>query len=517
MSYPAAIEKDLQPEILPAQTDSSSADTAPRTAPSDPSSKREESKLRAFQRYIWDDPNKPHPEKRFLLKLDLFLLSYTCLGYFCKNLDQSNLSNAYVSGMREALSMHGSQLTYLSNVFTAGYVLSQIPAVILVTRIRPSLLIPTLEVLWSVLTFCSAAATSVAHLYAIRFLIGLCEGAFFPCIVYVIGGWYTRVERAKRMTLFYCTATLAAMFSGYLQAAAYDNLDGKMGRAGWQWLFIICGTISLPVGVMGYFFNPDFPETTRAFYLSGAEIELAKERLKRDGYTALGASKWDRGKIVRLAGKWQFWVLPLGYFFIQAALPSQQPVFALWLKAKGNSVYDRNVLPTGQYAVGVVVQVLAAMLSDSPLFGGARWHVIVLMQLGTLFSCIVLAVWTVPVKLKFVAFYLSYFAAGVPALWFAWYPDLMPADHEMRGFVIASSNVCGYVNQIWYSDAVWRTEEAPRFRQGWIAAGVFGGAVMGVVILCRVLEGRDGKRRGVGEGTGRRDEEDYQVGGVGRL
>ena len=46
------------------------------------------------QRYIWDDPDKPKHEKKFLLKLDIFLLSYTCLGYFCKNLDQANINNA---------------------------------------------------------------------------------------------------------------------------------------------------------------------------------------------------------------------------------------------------------------------------------------------------------------------------------------------------------------------------------------------------------------------------------------
>lgn len=49
------------------------------------------------------------------------------------------------------------------------------------------------------------------------------------------GSWYTKHERAKRTTLFYCTASLAHMFSGYLQAAAYDNLDGHLGHAGWQW------------------------------------------------------------------------------------------------------------------------------------------------------------------------------------------------------------------------------------------------------------------------------------------
>lgn len=41
---------------------------------------------RSVQGFVWDDPNKPAYEKKFLLKLDIFLLSYTCLGYFCKNL-----------------------------------------------------------------------------------------------------------------------------------------------------------------------------------------------------------------------------------------------------------------------------------------------------------------------------------------------------------------------------------------------------------------------------------------------
>lgn len=56
--------------------------------------------LRAVQRYTWDDPDKPKEEKWFLFKLDCFLLTSACLGYFSKNLDQSNISNAYVSGVR---------------------------------------------------------------------------------------------------------------------------------------------------------------------------------------------------------------------------------------------------------------------------------------------------------------------------------------------------------------------------------------------------------------------------------
>jgi MFS transporter, ACS family, pantothenate transporter len=157
---------------------------------------------RTVQRYIWDDPDKPAAEKRFLRKLDFFLLSYTCLGYFCKNLDQANISNAYVSGMKEALHMNGSELTYMGNVFTAGYVVGQIPAVILVTKIRPSILVSSLEILWAVFTFCCAAVSTTSQLYALRFLIGLCEGAFFPCIIYLIGSWCMYHVLSRRTTDF---------------------------------------------------------------------------------------------------------------------------------------------------------------------------------------------------------------------------------------------------------------------------------------------------------------------------
>ena len=56
--------------------------------------------LRIIERYAWDDPDKSAEEKWFLRKLDTFLLVASCLGYFSKNLDQANINNAYVSGVR---------------------------------------------------------------------------------------------------------------------------------------------------------------------------------------------------------------------------------------------------------------------------------------------------------------------------------------------------------------------------------------------------------------------------------
>lgn len=96
------------------------------------------------------------------------------------------------------------------------------------------------------------------------------------------------------------------------------------------------------------------------------------------------------------------------------------------------------------------------------------------MQGVTLFSVIILAIWTVPAKLKFSAHHLSHAFAGVPGIWYSWYPDLMPHDQEMKGFMIAVSNMFSYINSIWWSDAVWRTAESPRFRPGFIGAAAMG-------------------------------------------
>jgi len=60
------------------------------------------------------------------------------------------------------------------------------------------------------------------------------EYVILICPQYLVSSWYTKEERGKRVALFYCTASLAGMFSGYLQAGAYKGLDGTLGKEGWQ-------------------------------------------------------------------------------------------------------------------------------------------------------------------------------------------------------------------------------------------------------------------------------------------
>ncbi|KAF4979718.1 hypothetical protein FDECE_18022, partial [Fusarium decemcellulare] len=62
---------------------------------------------------LWDSLDKSPEERKLVAKLDWWILSYCCIAYFVKYLDQTNVSNAYVSGMKEDLEMTGNDLNYL--------------------------------------------------------------------------------------------------------------------------------------------------------------------------------------------------------------------------------------------------------------------------------------------------------------------------------------------------------------------------------------------------------------------
>lgn len=111
--------------------------------------------------FIWHPKGTSSSEKKLLFKIDFFILTYGCLAYFAKWLDQANLSNAYVSGMKEDLEMFGTEFNLATTCFQVGQILGPIPANILLTWIPPRMLLPGLEFIWAILTIGTYAVTSV--------------------------------------------------------------------------------------------------------------------------------------------------------------------------------------------------------------------------------------------------------------------------------------------------------------------------------------------------------------------
>lgn len=62
------------------------------------------------------------------------------------------------------------------------------------------------------------------------------QSGFFPAATFLLTLWYRRYEVQRRMAVFYVAASLSGAFSGLL-AFAIQELDGRSGLEGWQWIF----------------------------------------------------------------------------------------------------------------------------------------------------------------------------------------------------------------------------------------------------------------------------------------
>lgn len=240
--------------------------------------------------------------------------------------------------------------------------MGMIPSQIILSKVRPSIWIPSCEVAWTILTFILATATTSNQVIAIRFLIGLAESIFYPAAHFVLGSWYKPEELAKRAGIIYAVGSAAGMFSGYLQIAVL-SLDGVGGKSGWQWLFIMDGVISIPIAIAGFWLLPDYPHTTKAFYWNENDKVIAVKRMEAVGRKPFTRFGWSIVK--RVFGTWHVYVLTILYivFSNNGSSNSVNPL-TLWLKSEHWSVTKLNLLPTAQAGVQLVASLVFAILSD---------------------------------------------------------------------------------------------------------------------------------------------------------
>ncbi|THU81722.1 hypothetical protein K435DRAFT_873019 [Dendrothele bispora CBS 962.96] len=76
-------------------------------------------------------------ERLLVFRLDCFLMVFGCVSQIIKYLDQQNISQAYVSGIKEDLNLNGNELNYFTTYFNVGYCIMLILSQVIMTHIRP--------------------------------------------------------------------------------------------------------------------------------------------------------------------------------------------------------------------------------------------------------------------------------------------------------------------------------------------------------------------------------------------
>jgi ACS family pantothenate transporter-like MFS transporter len=425
---------------------------------------RRNSKWFKFKLFLWDSVDKHPKEKAFLFKLDFFLLSLSMLGYFIKNLNQSNVNTAYVNGMDEYYQMDKNQLNYLSTLWTVGYIIGQIPSNLILHRISARYYLGGLEIIWAVLTLLLITCKNLKSMYALRFFLGLTEAGYFPGLEYLVGSWYDRKELSKRSSFFACAGVAAGLVSGPLQQRILMNFQNKHYQP-FQYLFIFDAVISFPIGIYTMFVDPNTPSTTNAWYWTHDDKLIALERRRRIGAQLNTREKYTWKKIKSFFNTWHIYVFPLLFLaYNNTCAASNQPTFTTWMKLDRKvDPYVYNNYPAILAGLGIAVTLIIAYYAD--YIGGRKNHRFVAAYfICLIIGCASLLHWYLPVGYH----WFCYFLIGIPTSWgqpqiFSWVNRLLFHDDMKRNFVVVCTNTLAYVTNAWVPILVWNTEDKPRY------------------------------------------------------
>lgn len=133
-------------------------------------------------------------EKRLVRTLDCTLMPILWITYLNNYLDRTNISQAVTAGLDEDANLQGDDFNNALMMLTVGYMLAQLPSNLLLTRVRPSIYLPTTVMIWSTISACTAAVSNTQQLFAVRFFLGITEAPMFPGV-----GWLISTKR-----LFHC-------------------------------------------------------------------------------------------------------------------------------------------------------------------------------------------------------------------------------------------------------------------------------------------------------------------------
>lgn len=151
----------------------------------------------------------------------------------------------------------------------------------LLVRLKPSVYLPTIMIIWGALTCVMAVIQEFKHLVVLRILVGTFESGFSPGIILIISSWYKRDEQSKRFGIYISAAILSGAFGGLLAGSITGGMEGTGGLRGWRWLFIIEGVATILWACVAYFILLDFPANSNR--LTDRERAIAIARLREGG------------------------------------------------------------------------------------------------------------------------------------------------------------------------------------------------------------------------------------------
>ena len=141
-----------------------------------------------------------------------------------------------------------------------SYCLLEVPSNLAMYRFGARKWIARIMITWGLAAAATAFAVGPISFYLIRFLLGVFEAGFFPGVIWYLSIWYPANHRTKALAWFMAATPLSSVVGGPA-AVSLLAMDGILGLAGWQWMFLILGLPATFLGILCLSVLADEPRT----------------------------------------------------------------------------------------------------------------------------------------------------------------------------------------------------------------------------------------------------------------
>ncbi|KAH8645931.1 major facilitator superfamily domain-containing protein [Tricladium varicosporioides] len=421
-------------------------------------------------------------EARLVKRIDRRILPLVVIIYLFNYLDRNSITQARLYGLQKDTHVKGAQYQTAISIFSAGYIAMQLPSTILMTKVRPSRLLPGCIILWAIVSGCTAATNSPTGLLAVRFFLGIIEAPFFPGAIYFLSCWYTKRELGIRMALLICGLLLSNAFAGLISAGILSGMSGVGNLAVWRWLFILEGLATIVLGVIAGFLLPDYPGTT--MWLTEAERIVAQARLAVDGgfEDVMGEEVSIKRGIIGAVKDYHVWLFACLQMATTASI-SYSHFFPTLIQQIGFKDNTKVLLLTSPpYIVAFIWALSFAYTAD-------RWQMrspqAGLSQLVSILGVVLLIAFPGTRKFQWARYFFTFLVAsgtfGVYSTTYAWLSSTIIRPPIKRAAAIGIANTLANTASL-FANYFWLDEYGPTFRVPWGCILAFN--VLGLTCIC---------------------------------
>ncbi|GAA1085871.1 MFS transporter [Pseudonocardia alni] len=294
------------------------------------------------------------------------ILPLLVICYLFAYIDRVNIGFAKLQ-MSEDIGISESVYGLAAGIFFLGYVIFEVPSNLLLRRIGTRKTIFRIMLLWGVTSAAMLFVHDAMSFYVLRFLLGVFEAGFAPGIIFYLTVWFPKARMGAAMSVLMIPGPLGSMIGGPVSSFLMTGLDGQLGLAGWQWMFLVEGLPCVLLAFVVWRCLPDGPDDAR--WLSGDERALLAQDL---------AATTERGehRFRKVLTDPRVYGLAIGYFCLISGLYGISFWLPTILADTGvGSTVEIGLWSAVPYAAALVLMWGLARHSDTT--GERRWHIVI--------------------------------------------------------------------------------------------------------------------------------------------